>query len=193
MMDNHIHDKKKSRIKATAMALASVILLGSVLAVATFAATGVKSAEAHECPSSGCITEGRMTGGGKIIDEANSTIIATHGFELRCDVADTRDNLEINWNGGNNFHLDSLTDVRCLDDPTIQPQPPNASFDRYEADGFGSVNGVSGYQIHFEFTDAGEPGSSDHAFIVIHGGSPDTTVLTINGYLNMGNHQAHKA
>ena len=192
-MGNHIQDRKKSHLKALAMALASVVLLGSILAVATFAAFGVRSAEAHECPPSGCITEGRMTGGGKIIDDANSAIISTHGFELRCDIADTRDNLEINWNGGNNFHLDSLTDVRCLDDPTIQPQPPNAPFDRYEADGFGSVNGVSGYQIHFEFTDAGEPGSSDHAFIVIHGGSPDTTVLAINGYLNMGNHQAHKA
>lgn len=183
--------KEKSASKKV---VASATLLGAILVFAAFAAVvGVRSAEAHECPPSGCVTEGRMTGGGKIIDDANPAIIATHGFELRCDVSDTRDNLEINWDGGNNFHLDSLTLIRCLDDPSIQPPPPAAPFDRYEADGFGSVNGVEGYQIHFEFTDAGEPGSSDHAFIVIHGGSPDTTVLTINGFLGQGNHQAHKA
>jgi hypothetical protein len=190
---NHFGRVNPKSLKTTAVVFASAALLGSVLAFAVFAAIGAKSAEAHECPPAGCITEGRMTGGGKIVDDTNSANIATHGFELRCDINDSRDNLEINWNGGNNFHLDSLTQVRCLDDPTIQPQPPSAPFDRYEADGFGSYNGVSGYRIHFEFTDAGEPGSSDHAFIVIHGGSPDTVVLNINGFLHEGNHQAHKA
>lgn len=184
----------KKRTSVIASLITARTLVASVVAVVGFAAIGTRNmAEAHECPPAGCITEGRMTGGGKIIDDANSTNIATHGFELRCDISDTRDNLEINWNGGNHFHLDSLTDVRCLDDPSIQPQPPNAPFDRYEADGFGTYNGVSGYQIHFEFTDAGEPGSGDHAFIVIHGGSPDTVVLNINGFLHEGNHQAHKA
>lgn len=39
-----------------------------------------------------------------------------------------------------------------MDDPTIEPRPPNAGFDRYEADRFGKFNGVDGYQIHFEDT-----------------------------------------
>lgn len=79
-----------------------------------------------------------------------------------------------------------------MDDPTIEPRPPNAGFDRYEADRFGRFNGVYGYQIHFEFTDAGESGKNDTAFIVIHGGDPSDPVLVANAFLQVGNHQAHK-
>jgi hypothetical protein len=158
-------------------------MLGSVLASAVFILR-TKSAFAYECPPAGC-ADGRMTRRGRLAGD----MIVTHGFELHCRI----NNLEINWNGGNHFHLDSLTNVKCIDDPKIQPQPPAAPFDRYEADGYGSYNGVPGYQIHFEFTDAGEPGTKDTAFIVIHGGSPDTTVLIANAFLEHGNYQAHKA
>lgn len=168
------------------VAIASVVL-ASGLGIAGFSILAMPAA-AHECPPEGCILDGRMTGGGRLAED----IIVTHGFELYCDINDGPNNLEVNWDGGNHFHLTSLTEVRCLDDPSIQPQPPNAGFDRYEADGFGKYNGIDGYQIHFEFTDAGEPGSNDTAFIVIHGGDPNNPVLVANAPLDMGNHQAHK-
>lgn len=114
----------------------------------------------------GCPVDGRMTGGGRL----NEEIIVTHGFELHCDLNDDLNNLEINWDGGNHFHLESLTLVRCLDDPTIAPKPPNAGFDRYEAFGIGKLNGVDGAEVYFELTDAGEPGTNDTAFIVVPSG-----------------------
>jgi hypothetical protein len=162
-------------------------MLGSVLAI-TVLILGTRSAYANECPAAGC-ADGRMTGGGRLAGDMK----VTHGFELHCRVDDKPNNLEINWGNGNHFHLDSLTNIKCIDDPTIQPQQPKASFDKYEADGYGSYNGVPGYQIHFEFTDAGEPGSSDTAFILIHNGDPSAPVLNVNAHLDQGNHQAHKA
>lgn len=144
------------------------------------------SANAHECPADGCVTEGRMTGGGKL-----DVTEETHGFELHCDVNDSPNNLEINWDGGNNFHLESLTEVECLDDPAIAPKPPNAGFDRLEAFGVGKFNQVDGYEIYFELTDAGEPGSNDTMFFVLR--DPSGNIVHIaNAHLDMGNHQAHK-
>ena len=38
---------------------------------------------------------------------------------MRCDATDKRQSLEINWDGGNNFHLDKIINsVICFDDPT---------------------------------------------------------------------------
>lgn len=165
--------------------LASV-MLASGLGIASFSALAAP-AEAHECPPEGCVEDGRMTGGGRLAGDPK----VKHGFELYCDINDGPNNLQVNGDGGNRFHLTSLTEVRCLDDPAIEPKPPNAGFDRYEADGFGRFNGVDGYQIHFEFTDAGEPGKNDTAFIVIHGGDPSNPVLVANAFLDVGNHQAH--
>lgn len=154
---------------------------------ASLFATALIPVLAHPCPTGGCPLEGRMTGGGRL----NEEIIVTHGFELHCDPNDDPNNLEINWDGGNHFHLEGLTEVRCVDDPTIEPQPPNAGFDRYEAFGFGKLNGVDGVQIYFELTDAGEPGTNDTAFWVIRdtGGN---IVLIADADLEVGNHQAHK-
>lgn len=50
---------------------------------------------------------GRITGGGSIF--RLDGVRVTHGFELRCDANDKRQNLEINWDGGNNFHLTEIT------------------------------------------------------------------------------------
>jgi len=127
----------------------------------------------------------RMTGGGSII-LADGTRV-THCFELHCSRNDVPNNLEINWGGGNNFHLGSLTSVRCSDDPLIAPPPPHAGFDTYVGEGTGTCNGLAA-SITFRLTDAGEPGTSDTAQYTITGGcSLNTPILP----LTFGNQQAH--
>jgi hypothetical protein len=132
-------------------------------------------------------TQGRMTGGGSIIDPTIGKV--THGFELQCDVTKGPNNLQINWGTGNKFHLDSLSSAVCVNDPSIVPNPPTAGFDTYIGTGTGSYNGVSGATATWTFTDAGEPGKNDHATIVIKVGT--TTVLSVSGNLDKGNQQAH--
>ena len=99
--------------------------------------------------------------------------------------------LEVNWDKGNKFHLDSLTTASCTDDPTIIPNPPDAGFDTYKGTGTGSYNGVSGATAVWTFTDAGEPGKNDFASLVIKDKN-NIVVLSVSGYLNSGNQQAHK-
>jgi hypothetical protein len=129
----------------------------------------------------------RMTGGGSIFTADGTRV--THGFELHCNKNDKPNSLEINWgsNPENNFHLESLTFVRCTDDPTIVPDPPVAPFDTYFARGTGRCNGVAA-NIEWTFTDAGEPGTADTATYAITGGC----TLNASGALTFGNHQAHK-
>ena len=131
-----------------------------------------------------------MTGGGSIFDtvEVTWTGRTTHGFELHCDRRNPN-NLQINW-GGNRFHLETLTSAVCTDDPTIEPNPPGASFDTYDGAGDGRYNGAPGYCADWRFTDAGEGGSGDYADIRISD-CAGTTVLSVQGYLTYGNHQAH--
>jgi hypothetical protein len=134
-------------------------------------------------------TTGRMTGGGSVDNSNNKRI--THGFTLQCDVANGPNNLEVNWGNGNNFHLTSLTSAYCVDDSSINSNPPAASFNTYIGAGTGKLNGVSDATIAFTFTDAGEPGKNDQATMTIVDSSGNT-VLTVSGVLHNGNHQAHK-
>lgn len=127
-----------------------------------------------------------MTGGGRLA----TNMIVTHGFELHCDVNDVPNNLEINWNGGNKFHLETLTVVECFDDPSISPGKPQADFDLMEGNGIGRYNGEEGARIYFSLTDAGEPGKNDHARFLIED-SDGNTVLDVSAKLKGGNHQAH--
>jgi len=133
-----------------------------------------------------------MTGGGSIFDVTGNEVAytgrATHGFELHCDTRNPN-NLEINW-GGNRFHLTDLQAANCSDDPAISPNPPDASFDTYVGIGTGRYNGAPGYCANWTFTDAGEPGTSDTATIVITD-CAGITILSVSGPLNNGNHQAH--
>lgn len=132
-------------------------------------------------------TVGKMTGGGTVANVGNPPSKATHGFELQCDVTKNPNNLEINWSNGNKFHLTSLTSAFCVDDPSITPNPPAAGFDTYVGTGIGTFNGAPGHTITFVFTDAGEPGTGDHATIMIDGGA----TLSVSGNLNHGNQQTH--
>ena len=139
-----------------------------------------------------CGADGRMTGGGSIFTGANGSVRITHGFEIRCDPTDARQNLEINWpgvNNQNNFHLTSMISAMCIDDPSIAPNPPKAGFDTYIGEGVGTCNGQPA-AIEFVFTDAGEPGTKDTAEYHISGAcSLDTAQSNL---IKGGNQQAHK-
>lgn len=136
---------------------------------------------------------GRMTGGGHQIRIDQVRI--TRGFTIHCDIV-LSNNLEINWIGGNKWHIDKpLTSAQCFDDPNVNPEPPRAPFDTFVGEGLGSLNGVDGSLVKFVFVDAGEPGSNDTAWIRIWapGADPsvDTPVLEVSGNLDGGNLQAH--
>lgn len=135
-----------------------------------------------------CSTTGRMTGGGSVFTANNVRV--THGFQLRCNTTDTPQSLEINWNQGNKFHLESLTSAFCTDDPSIDQANPNATFDTYYGKGTGRFNGTSGYTAEWTFVDAGEPGKNDLAKIVIKDPA-NVIILSAEGKLDKGNHQAH--
>jgi len=136
---------------------------------------------------------GRMTGGGSVLgtDASGNTIRVTHGFELHCDPAKSPDNLEINWDGGNHFHLTNLTSIACYDDGQSPAPPPNTANldDLYNGCGVGTFNGQPGYTICFTFTDHGEPGDNDTAQYFI---SATTIVLNVPATkLMFGNQQVH--
>ncbi len=130
---------------------------------------------------------GRITGGGSIF--RLDGVRVTHGFELRCDANDKRQSLEINWAGGNNFHLTAITKVNCIDLPNIQPPPPpGTQADTYIGEGIGTCNKLPA-KISFILTDAGEPGTIDTAVYHITGGC---TLDAGPAFLEKGNHQFHK-
>jgi hypothetical protein len=135
-----------------------------------------------------CTTAGRMTGGGSVFTKGGVRV--THGFELHCLPSDTPNNLEINWDKGNKFKLDTLTYALCTDNPAISPNNPAAGFDTYHGKGTGKYNGTPGYSAEWVFTDAGEPGKNDIARIVIKDPA-NNVVLAVSGNLNNGNQQAH--
>ena len=138
---------------------------------------------------------GRMTGGGSVFIEQggpgrNDDIRVTHGFELHCNALIEPNNLEVNWEG-NRFHLEELTGASCSDNPDEDQLPRQAPIDTFDGVGVGRYNGVSGFQIEFQLTDFGEPGTKDIADITIK--TPDglTTILAVSNQLDRGNHQAH--
>ena len=171
----------------------SILALAAMTFSLTFAgfAAVARPASAHECPNEGCITEGRMTGGGRL----DAPGIVTHGFELHCNVNDLPNNLEVIWldddGNRNHFHLDQLTDVKCLDLLGISPA---SNFDLLEAHGTGTYNGQAGAMIYFVFTDASEPSTHDTARIKVTPASGEGRDIGtgIGVYLENGNHQAHK-
>jgi hypothetical protein len=139
-------------------------------------------------PTAALPRNGRMTGGGSVFSADGTRV--THGFELRCNLQQGPSSLQVSWDKGNKFHLESLTSASCTDDPAIDSHRPKAGFDTYIGSGTGRYNGVSGATARWRFTDAGEPGRQDVAEITIldHLGN---TVLTVSGTLRNGNHQAH--
>lgn len=138
-------------------------------------------------------TNGRMTGGGGQVRIDGVRI--TRGLTIHCDIT-LSNNVEINWTGGNKWHLDKpLTSATCIDDPAYDPVPPAAPFDTFIGEGIGKLNGVDGSFLRFTFVDDGEPGTTDRASIDIWapGDDPSTDppVLSVSGILDNGNFQAH--
>ena len=134
--------------------------------------------------------DGRMTGGGHFFPAAGLKV--THGFELHGDADIGPNNLQVNWDNGNHFHLTKLTSAQCTDDPTINPRPRTAPFDTFRGTGIGRYNGEDGAKIDFKLTDAGEPGTKDRIRVEIRG-KDGHRVLRGTGALRLtgGNHQAH--
>jgi len=136
-----------------------------------------------------CELPGHMTGGGSVFTATGARV--THGFTLYCGApAAGPNNLQVNWGRGNRFHLEAVTTAVCSNDPAIDPGHPAAGFDTYRGTGVGRYNGEPGATIEWMFTDAGEPGDSDTARIVITSAG-GATVLVVSGNLEHGNHQAH--
>lgn len=131
---------------------------------------------------------GRMTGGGSVVDSVAGRV--THGFELHCDVADIPNRLQVNWGKGNKFHLTSLSKALCTNDPALDEEQPVAGYDTYKGTGTGRYNGVDGATATWKFTDDGEPGTGDHMVLEIKDVN-NVVVLTVSGFLDRGNHQAH--
>jgi hypothetical protein len=131
---------------------------------------------------------GRMTGGGSVFTVDGRRV--THGFEIHCDLREPN-NIEVNWPGGNNFHLTELTGALCTDSPAIDQKPPNAPFDTFIGTGTGKLNNRDGARIEFVFVDGGEPGVRDTVSIQVFDEN-DTLVLDVSGPLDRGNQQAHK-
>ena len=129
---------------------------------------------------------GRMTGGGSFFTPDGTRV--THGMQLHCSLP-SNNNLEVNWGGGNNFHLDALTNVSCFLDPAFSAGQPSDGFNTMIGSGTGTLNGAPA-TIAFKFTDAGEPGTSDTASVVIQSGA--TTFTVPLALLDKGNQQAHK-
>ena len=120
----------------------------------------------------------------------------TRGFTIHCDIA-LSNNIEINW-PDNRWHIDKpLETAECIDDPSINPEPPPAPFDTFLGEAFGRLNNVDGSFLRFKFVDAGEPGGkADYAQIMIWapGADPETDdpVLLVDQFLDHGNLQAHE-
>lgn len=136
---------------------------------------------------------GRMTGGGSVFTV--NDVRVTRGFEIHCDLRKPN-NIEVNW-PGNKFHMTELTSAVCTDTVVVQAPPQSSPFDTFQGTGAGKLNNQPGGHIQFVFVDAGEPGTSDTAWIKVYD-ADDNLVLyvpgaaNVPGYLQYGNLQTHK-
>lgn len=194
------------KLGQTLLRCATVIAVAGAVACTTDAVSPTGPELAAFAPSFTLVSggdcaagQGRMTGGGHQLRVDGVRI--TRGLTIHCDVR-LSNNLEINWPGGNHWHLEkeSLTSILCIDDPAYDEWPPAAPFNTFIATAVGSLNGVDGSIIEFRFVDAGEPGTSDEADITVYapGQGPgqvspldEVIVLQVSGQLDGGNLQAH--
>jgi hypothetical protein len=136
---------------------------------------------------------GRFTGGPNAIEVGGTKV--TTGLQIHCHPKDPSVNFEINWGGGDNFHLTDVTTVSCFDSPGLTPQPPKAPVDTIVATGFGTYNNVAGYTIEFLLGDSGEPDNkrTDVMRILIYAtGNPSDVKLNVPlQNISAGNIQAH--
>jgi hypothetical protein len=136
---------------------------------------------------------GRFTGGPNAVEVGGTKV--TTGLQIHCHPKDPSVNFEINWGGGENFHLTDVTTVSCFDSPSVTPQPPRAPVDTIVATGYGTYNGLTGYTIEFTLVDSGEPDNkrSDQIRILIYPtADPSDVKLSVPlQFITAGNIQAH--
>ena len=133
---------------------------------------------------------GRFTGGG-VAEVIADSVTVTEGFEVDCDLHQPSNNLEINWTGGNHFHMENFLAAVCTF--VNKPNPPTAPVNTIVAKGTGRYDDIEGYTVEFELVDRGEPGTNDSAmFKVYETANPANVVLNSPLQLiSSGNIQAH--
>lgn len=97
---------------------------------------------------------------------ASGSVTVTKGFEVDCDMMPAHENLELNWNGSDHFHMNTITSASCIltGNP---PNPPTAPVNQITASGTGSYDNMPGYTVVFTLWDQGEPGRNDQAGFVV--------------------------
>ncbi len=143
----------------------------------------------------------RMTGGGHFLARSaaygGARVKTTHGFTLHCNAATEPQRLQVNWSGGNSFHLTDIATASCSDSPLIDQENPEAPIDTYRGTGAGRLNFGSGHKeegfADWKFVDGGEPGGgADQIRITIWDADGDVVLSTSTRVLDRGNHQAHR-
>jgi hypothetical protein len=145
----------------------------------------------------------RMTGGGHVMGVSlGEAVKVTHGFSLYCRTATQPQRLQINWSGGNSFHLTNLVSSSCTESSRIDQENPDAPIDTYNGKGTGRLNFGSGEKdtgtATWRFVDGGEPGGgADRIRLKIVDSDGDTIVNVVTSAgdakpLVSGNHQAHR-
>lgn len=139
-----------------------------------------------------------MTGGGSIFNVAYAGDRFTHGFVVHCTPRNS-DNLQVKDHvSGVAFHMTRLDSAICIDDPALEPNPPDASFDTFVGQGTGRCNfpndpgNDAPCTVRFTFTDGGERGGCirDTAIIEVRDVNGNV-VISVSGDVDCGNHQAH--
>ncbi len=133
--------------------------------------------------------QGRLTGGGVKATGSDGEVV-TLGLTLHCDIL-LSNNLEVNWNG-HQWHLTKpIVSSSCSNQQNDAP-PPASPIDTFEGDAFGTLDGVAGSRIEFNFQDHGEPGTSDMVALTIYEPGSSTVALNIPlQTLSVGNFQMH--
>jgi hypothetical protein len=121
----------------------------------------------HELPAFA-----RITGGGWRVTGSNGeSVRSSNGLTLHCDLT-LANNLQVNWDGGNKWHINKVVDAAfCFDDPAFTPEPPAAPADTYVGLDVGKLNNADGAVACFILADhgevAGDPDGPDQALIRI--------------------------
>lgn len=174
------------------------------LVVGTVAAACVLTPAAAMAGGKADKKNARMTGGGHVSGKSlGETVKVTHGFTLHCRTETNPQRLQINWSGGNSFHLTDLEDSYCTESSRIDQENPEAPIDTYYGEGTGTLNLGSGDKSEatasWKFVDGGEPGGgADRIRITIRDadGNVVLRVASSSGSdvpLTKGNHQAHRS
>lgn len=140
-------------------------------------------------PPVSCIVDGFMTGGGAVVSA--DLDYELHKIDCPPQPSPSEPHMTVNF-GGNIFVVTSYTQITCTDDPTV-PNGANADFDTVSGSGEGTLNGVPGYTVQFQFVDGGEgqPPNGDRVTLIISDPNDNVVFSVINQPIDKRNQQAH--